>query len=553
MPGSRWHQWAMIAALLATHELCGDCAVASDPPVGVPASRGGRAPITPCIDPRAALQGPALAEGEGGKALPPAQIESTDQPLAINLATALRLADARPLIINAAQASVQVAAAQLQQANVLWLPNVYLGASYYRHDGGGVGNSGALFVNGRDQFMAGGGLTAVFATTDAIFTPLAARQVLRSRQLDVQTARNDALLDVAESYFNVQQARGRLAGAQDTADKSAALAKRVAALARELTPPMEVNRALTQLADLEQGVASAREDWRLASADLTRVLRLDPRAVVAPLEMPHLQVTLVSPQETVDALIPIGLTYRPELASQQALVQATLARIRQERLRPLIPSLVLLGDAVPAAPGGYLMGGVFGSGVNGQGNPWVGRNDVSAQLLWEMRNLGFGNRALVRERVAQQQQSLVELFRIQDLVAAETARAYAQLQSAAVRVGKAETGLKEAQTSYAGNLKGLSETTRFGDLLVLVTRPQEAVAALQQLARAYDNYFTSANDYNRAQFRLYRALGYPASILACERAPGDIHPIDATRPPQMAPVCSPEPCAGSHVNPACRR
>ncbi len=532
-------RWVVAVTLITAPILSAERARATDPPATA------IQPTSICIDQHAVLQGPVLTEGQAGTPLAPGQPEATDQPLAINFATALRLADARPLIINIAQASVQVAAAQLEQARVLWLPTIYLGASYYRHDGGGVGNSGQLFVNGRDQFMAGGGVTAVFATTDAIFTPLAARQVLRSRQLDVQTARNDALLDVAEAYFNVQQARGRLAGAQDTADKAAALAKRVASLAKELTPPMEVDRVLTQLADLEQSVALAREDWRVASANLTRVLRLDPRAIVIPLEAPHLQVTVVSPSETVDTLIPISLTYRPELASQQALVQATLARLRQERMRPLIPSLVVLGDAVPAAPGGYLMGGVFGSGVNGQGNSWVGRNDASAQLLWEMRNLGFGNRALIRERAAQQQQSLLELYRIQDFVAAETARAHAQLQSAVVRVGKAETGVKEAQINFAGNVKGLSETTRFGDLLVLVKRPQEAVAALQQLARAYDNYFTSANDYNRAQFRLYRALGYPASILACERPAGEAIPIDTTRPPQMAPVYAPEPCASA--------
>ena len=44
------------------------------------------------------------------------------------------------------------------------------------------------------------------------------------------------------------------------------------------------------------------------------------------------------------------------------------------------------------------------------------------------------------------------------------------------------SGLKKAQVSYAGNLRGLRETTRSGDLLVLVSRPQEVVAALQPLA-----------------------------------------------------------------------
>ena len=43
---------------------------------------------------------------------------------------------------------------------------------------------------------------------------------------------------------------------------------------------------------------------------------------------------------------------------------------------------------------------------------------------------------------------------------------------------QAETGVKEAQVNFAGNLRGISETTRPGDVLTLVIRPQEAVAAL---------------------------------------------------------------------------
>ena len=207
------------------------------------------------------------------------------------------------------------------------------------------------FVNSRNQFLAGGGLTAVFSVTDAIFTPLALRQVVRSRNFDVQAARNDALLTVAEAYFSVQQARGQLSGVEDAVAKSRDLVRRAGALGKDLAAPIEVNRARTQLADLEQAAATAREQWRIASADLTRALRLAPGAIAIPLEPPYLQVTLILPTEPVDNLIPIGLTSRPELASQQALVQATLARLKAERLRPLMPSVVLQGDAVPARAG----------------------------------------------------------------------------------------------------------------------------------------------------------------------------------------------------------
>jgi hypothetical protein len=152
------------------------------------------------------------------------------------------------------------------------------------------------------------------------------------------------------------------------------------------------------------------------------------------------------------------------------------------------------------------------------------------------------HRGLVTQRRGEQWQALVELFRIQDLVAAEVAQAHAHVQAAAVRVGRAEAEVRSGLASYAGNLRGLSETVRVGELLQLVNRPQEAVAALQQLQQAYLNYYSSANDYNRAQFRLFRALGYPAEDLVCGSSFGPVTPVDTSRPSQMAPVDVPEPC-----------
>ena len=65
------------------------------------------------------------------------RLEAGDLRFPINLATALRLADARPLIVAAAQASAWVAEAQLQQAKLLWVPDFNLGFDYIRHDGFG--------------------------------------------------------------------------------------------------------------------------------------------------------------------------------------------------------------------------------------------------------------------------------------------------------------------------------------------------------------------------------------------------------------------------------
>lgn len=548
MQNSKWHRLVMASLLCAAlgtgtanrsmfaGEPEGVSEVIPLPPIPLESIPAG--PVTVCPERRGQVFQGATLSAPAISALPVSrfQVRPQDKPLPINLATALRLSYARPLIIAAAQASEEVAAAQLSAAKVLWLPNLNVGASYYQHDGGAQGNSGAFFDNVRNQTLVGGGASAFVSTTDAIFTPLAARRVVQARNSIVEAARNDALLNVAESYFNVQQARGRLAGAEDTVIKARSLVTTVHALSAGLVAPIEINRAQTVLASLEQSHAAAQGSWGAASAELTRVLRLDPTAMVLPMEPPHLQVTLIGGDRTVDELIPIGLLTRPELASQKALVQAALVRLKQERIRPLLPSVVLFGAPNPAAQGGYLMGGAFFSSSGGQGAPASARNDINVELLWTLNNMGFGNAALVRTRRAEQEQTLIELFRVQDNVAAEIARIHAELEAAAARIPEAEIGVREAQISFAGNLKGLSQTTRFGDMLTLVNRPQEVVAALQQLASAYENYFGAINDFNRAQFRLYHALGYPAGIIAYRQPLGAIQPIDTSRPEPLPPV-----------------
>jgi outer membrane protein TolC len=449
---------------------------------------------------------------------PPAPIRAAtlaacDKPLPINLPTALKLADVRPLDVAVASQRTELASAQLQQAQALWLPTIYLGADYFRHDGQIQDVQGNVFGTSKSSLLVGAGPSAVFALSDAIFAPLSARQVLRARESALQTARNDSLLSVAEAYFNVQQARGDLASTEDVSKRADDLVRRAEELARkgEIISELEVVRARTQAARTRQAAKSARERWRVASANLARVLRLDPLAVVEPLEPPHLRVTLVPPDQAVDDLIRVGLTNRPELATQQALVQATLERLRQEKLRPLIPSILIRGSSTPVT--GTLAGGLFGGGVDGSLSNFSARSDFDIQVLWELRNLGFGNRALIGQQRAENELALLELFRTQDRVAAEVAQALAEVQSAAARFGDAEAGLRDAVESANKNLQGLGQTQSAGNVLVLVIRPQEVVAAIQALSQAYVDYYAAVADYDRAQFRLYHALGHPAQAL----------------------------------------
>jgi outer membrane protein TolC len=481
--------------------------------------------------PRQVLEQPSLIENSQPPPIEAARPAVSDQILPINLATALYLSNARPLVIAFAQASIEQASAQLQNANVLWLPNLNIGFDYYRHDGMDQATDGTMIFDNKYSYTAGGGVTLSFGVTDAIFRPLAARRELAAREFDLQSAQNDALLTVAVAYFDVQQARGILAGNVDSVAKAEMLVKKTTGLSKGLVPEIEVDRARSLLLDLQQQVALARANWRISSSRLTRVLRLNPSAVVDPMEPPHLLVTLISPQRVVDELVPVGLTNRPELASQRALVQATLERLRQERVRPLVPSLVLDGRN---GPYGALEGGVFGGGPDGT-HTSGGRFDMEVGVLWTLNNLGAGNRSLVRQRAAEQQKAYIELFNIQDQVAQEVVQAHAQLEATAAQIDDATAAVKEATITFNGTLRALGQTRGSGELLILLSRPQEAVAALQQLNRAYETYYAAINNYNRAQFQLYRALGFPAQIVVCKTPVGEVETIDTSRPPSMAP------------------
>src|SRR5947209_541865 len=137
-----------------------------------------------------------------------------------------------------------------------------------------------------------------------------------------------------------------------------------------MVPRDEVDRARNMVADLEQRATPAREEWRIRSADLTQVLRLDPRTVIIPQEHDHLQITLIEPDRPIDDMVRVALANRPELGSNRALVQASEARVRQEKMRPVLPVVQLNG--FQSSGGMLIQAGIFGIGPNSSLNQCTG-------------------------------------------------------------------------------------------------------------------------------------------------------------------------------------
>jgi outer membrane protein TolC len=491
--------------------------------------------VAVCVAVWLALAGPTAAQEPGAPATEFGQGATATAPargLPINLASALQLAQARAIDVQVAAERINAAAAQLDRARSRWLPNIYVGADYAYHNGRLQDVAGNILTTRKESLMLGAGPSAVFSPSEAILAPLAARQTVAARVSDLRAAENDTTLAVADAYFAIQRARGELAGALEAEALAADLVRRAEKLAAGPAQPVEANRARAELARRRQAVEAARERWETASADLNRLLRLPASVLVEPVEPPDLRVELLDPATPVDDLIPVALTTRPELAAQQALVAATLARLRQERLRPLVPSVILRGNATN--PAGNLSTGAFGGGIDGRLEHFGTRNSFDVQVLWELQGLGFGNRAAVREQESENRVALLNLFRTQDQVAADVVQAHAQASRAANRVKLAEEGLKEAAETVKTNVEGVSQPRLVGNNLTLIFRVQEVVAAVQGLDQAYRDYFGAVADANRAQFRLYRALGHPAACVLASKPAARL----------LAPACPADPPAG---------
>ena len=285
--------------------------------------------------------------------------------------------------------SVELAAARLQHANVLWLPNFNAGFDYYRHDGADQTTQGQQITVSKSAFAAGGGATLDFGVTDAIFLPLAARQALSARQFDLEAARNDALATVPRRTSTCKRPAAAWPATSTRRPRRKTWKDRSKGWLGAWCPRSKWIASLPCCWTWSRKLPASR-GLANQQARLNRVLRLHPAAVVVPLEPPQLQVTLVPPGQVVDDLIPVGLLSRPELASRRPWCRRRWNCCGGNGFVRCFPAWFQGGSG----PGGAFTGGAFGGGPNDRsvpGQPLRCRRSV----VWTLDNLGAGNRAVI--------------------------------------------------------------------------------------------------------------------------------------------------------------
>ena len=466
-------------------------------------AEGETLPIPP--DPNESLSGASSRRQASAPPATPgfARISAEAAVVPVDLSTALSMTAGQNPQVAFARERVEEAMAQVSAAEALWLPSIRVGGNYNKHEGRIQDVAGRVFETSRVASFGGlgargvgagsptiPGLAMQFAMADAVFQPKIAER--RSQALDrsAKATLNDELLETALAYLDLLDALQSQAIASETVQHSEELARLTADFARagEGTEA-DANRAATNLATQRNRRTGSDAAVVTASARLAQQIRLNPACLLAPSEANVAPVCLVDTRQPVKDLIATGLGNRPELAANRHFVDEAIERLKREKYSIWLPSVLVGMDY-----GG--MGGGFNNEIVNSGE----RFDFDAVAYWEVRNLGFGEKAARDQARSRVDQARFRQLEAMDTIAREIVQFHAQAEAATAQIDVARGAVTSAREAYARDLSRIREAQGL---------PIETLQSLLALDAAQREYLRATIEHNRAQFQLQRALGWP--------------------------------------------
>lgn len=414
----------------------------------------------------------------------------------IDLLTALRLCDTSNPTVAIARARAEAAYQRLREAELAWLPDLRTGPAYQRHDGLIQNARGEVFKTNKWNLFMGGGAFLHVDTGEAYFGPLVARRLADAQRAQARAVNDDVQLDVALAYLDLFRVYAQLAINADTLAHAEEMRRNAESAERAGLgkTPADVTRARTEVELRRQDRIDLQGQAATASARLARLLLLDPTVDLRPADPTVVALTLVDPAMPLPELVGLGVANRPETRESRFLAGAAETRWRQARVAPLLPRLEV----------GY-SAGEFSAGRDDNTEGSSGRGDGSAQATWELHNLGAGDVARARARRAESAASGFHVREVESRVAEDVTVAAKWARARADSLASARSAVEQAQETWRRLREaafGMAGTDRRYD-------PLEPLIAERDLDLARTRFLNEVIEYNKAEFRLFWALGQP--------------------------------------------
>ncbi len=432
---------------------------------------------------------------------PPVQLEfhpAEARKLPINLDTVLRLAQDQNGQVAIAREKLNEAFAQQDIAALAWLPDLWVGASYYRHEGGIQNEDGSLTHSSFGSLFGGAEIHGRFNLQDAVFQKVDAERKVWQQKGELSKLTSENLLEAATTYVDLLAARAGEAILLRQQSLLEDLLKQATSLA-DVDPgvKVEVSRIRSELEGQQQLMSKLRSGARNAVAKLLYLLGLDPSAELVVMDRQLLAFTLVDTTGPVERLVEQALTSGPGVREMEGLLNLIHgANAKAQGLGMLMPTIDL-----------RLAEGIFGTGP-GASSTWDNRFDVILQARWNLTPFAT---ARDRRRVMQSKMEQMHLT-YKDLRGKLTMgvqEAYETVNSGHEQMGYGERQIKEATDAY-----DLSKI-RLKNYRLKGATPSEVLAAIRTLGGAQLTYLQAVRELNKAQLRLVVLLGVGSE--ACHR------------------------------------
>ncbi len=430
---------------------------------------------------------------------PPPGPKDQGKALPISLDTVFRLAQDQNGKIAIAREQLNEAFAAKDLADKSWIPDLFVGTSYYRHEGGIPDFQGFLIHSSWGSLLAGPTIQGTFDLRDFAYKKIDAERKIWQKRGEVAKLTTESLLDAASTYIDLLAARSAEAVSLKLEQEMVKLLGPTEKLAKVVLPfQFEVVRIKAELDGQKQITRKLREGSRAAAAKLIYLLGLDPDAELVPVDSSLKLITLVDDSVPSRLLVERALAQGPgiqEMAGLLALIDDASAKAQGfGRFIPVVKLCVSEG--------------ALGTGP-GDNTKWDSSFNGGVTIGWPLNNCFTAGE---RRRIAESKKMQAQL-------------GYQELRS------KLTLGVEEAlESSRSGNEQKNSGVTQVKEALELYrlsdqrwqnkvgwgadtkTRtvpasPGEVLMGLGSVGRAQVNLINAIRDHDKAQLRLFVLTG----------------------------------------------
>ncbi|MFN4258025.1 MAG: TolC family protein [Gemmataceae bacterium] len=407
----------------------------------------------------------------------------------ISLDTVLRLAEESNPDIALAREQLREACLEREVAAKRWLPDLYLGTAFYRHEGGIQDFRGPLIHSSTGALFNGLELNGRFDIRDIAFHQVNAERKTWQQKGELAKITNERLLDAAETYIDLLAARTGEQVALDLMHDTEKLLERTRKLAAtEPAVQVQVHAVQSLLYGQQQRIVFLQDSARSLSAKLVNLLGLDPCIELVPVDTQLVPFELVNVDVPTCDLVARSLAQGPGVREMEGLLHLVHENI--ERARG--PGRFLPIFEVRMAQGG------FGAGP-GSSMDWDNRWDMGLQMRWNLTEL-----AALKERRRVTQSRLCQLH----MAHAELRRKLiigVQTVQQSILNARQQIDLGEKQIEQAREVYKLSDQ-RFQNLLE-DSSALEVANAIRYIGEAQLGYLSAIREYDKNHVRMLLLLG----------------------------------------------